>query len=106
MGNWKIARGIKTNRVKRGRARRPDDLGRRVDLDGKKRGKKRRRVEPQRAVRLARQNQTGAGDVWTTISISIRAEDLRAIDDLADVMRLSRSAFLVRSGLGLIERLR
>ena len=105
--SWKITRGIKTNRVRRGRN--PDksagDRGRRRDLDGKKKGVRREyETSPQRAV--IRQRSQGAKDLWCQISISIRAEDLRAIDDLADVLHLSRSAFLVQSGLGLIKRLR
>lgn len=82
---WKIVRGVKTNKVRGDRRGRPRGPRRTVD------------VSPQRA---KRQHSQGAEDLWTQICISVRVADLREIDDRADALGLSRSAYLVRVGLG------
>lgn len=83
--SWQITRGAKQNRVRemRGGAR---VAGTRRNVD----------TSPQRA---KRQSSNGEHVVWTVVSISVRADDLRAIDARADELGVSRSAFLVRAGL-------
>ena len=78
--SWKITRGVKRNRIDRVRKSRARTLD----------------VSPQRAV--ARQRSTGE-EIWTQICLSAKASDLSAIDDRADELGMSRSAFMIKAAL-------
>jgi hypothetical protein len=51
---------------------------------------------PQRA-KLQRQRTRKAGELWTVISISIRVDDLLAVDRIAERLGMSRSMLLVEA---------
>lgn len=80
--------GKKTNRVRIDRRR-----GR--VMDRKPRGAA-GDTSPQRA---KLRNKSGEGDVWTTVSINVRAEELETIDAHADRLGMSRSRYLSECAL-------
>lgn len=100
MGSWKIKRGVKTNRVTKSRATKgPTPATKRPDQRrGRKIESRDKRIEysPQRAKIRQR---GGEKDVWTSIAICIRVEDLLTIDEHADSRDMSRSRFMVDAAL-------
>ena len=82
---WQITHGVKSNRVR--------------EMRGGARVRGVRRVLDPSPQRAKRQSSDGGAVVWTVVSVSVRADDLRTIDARADELGVSRSAYLVRAGL-------